>query len=46
MSEEIDELKRIQGQQKLEGFRLKQQAIMKKERKRLDDIKKYKLALK
>ena len=41
MSEEIDELKRMQEQQKLEGYRIKQQAIMKKEKKRLEDIKKY-----
>ena len=46
MNEEIDELKRRQEFQKLEGFRLKQQAIMRKEQKRLEDIKKYKVALK
>ena len=45
MSEEADELKRMQEQQKLEGFRIKQQAIMKKEKKRLEDIKKYKIAM-
>ena len=45
MSDEADELKRMQEQQKLEGFRIKQQAIMKKEKKRLEDIKKYKIAM-